>query len=392
MRQAVINSCECAESISRRSFLKTSAILTFAALPDLSFGAEVGNGRLLVILLRGGMDGLFAMPPVGDPSLKGRRLHLMPDGLLTLDGTFALHPSLTNVHEIYQKGEALLVHGVSYPYTGRSHFEGQDIMETGILPGYSSPTGWLGRALDVTGYQALAMSLPLPLILRGKAQAESRYPSWISRPPAGVYEQLGELWLADVHMASVGRQLAAGTTSPAGMEMALGIGQEADLASLAQTAGSRLRAADGPRVAVLDHVGFDTHSGQPGQHSQKLRDVDQAIGAFRLAIGDAWKETLVVTVTEFGRTVAENGSWGTDHGWGTCVFVLGGALRKGGVVADWPGLKKKDLFEGRDLKATIDARSLYAAMVSTTLGIDPERVRRDVLDSPQDNRFEPFLG
>jgi len=200
---------ECFESISRRSFLRASAILTFAALPDFAFGAEVKNGRLLVILLRGGMDGLFAMPAVGDPGLQGLRKDLMPDGLLKVDGLFALHPALQHVHELYTGGQALLVHGVSYPYTGRSHFEGQDIMESGVLQAYSSPTGWLGRALDASGYTAVAMSLPVPLILRGKTPTESRYPTWISSPPQSVYQQLGVLWANDASLAPVGAQLVA---------------------------------------------------------------------------------------------------------------------------------------------------------------------------------------
>jgi len=382
---------ECFESISRRSFLRASAILTFAALPDFAFGAEVKNGRLLVILLRGGMDGLFAMPAVGDPGLQGLRKDLMPDGLLKLDGLFALHPALQHVHELYTGGQALLVHGVSYPYTGRSHFEGQDIMESGVLQAYSSPTGWLGRALDASSYTAVAMSLPVPLILRGKTPTESRYPTWISSPPQSVYQQLGALWANDASLAPVGAQLVA-TSGSLQMDTSLRMGDEADLPALAQQAAMRLRQDNGPRVAVLDHVGFDTHAKQPGQHSDKLRNVDQAIRAFHQGVGeDVWKDTLVVTVTEFGRTVAENGSFGTDHGWGTCIFVLGGALKKAGIVSDWPGLKPTNLFEGRDLKATLDARALYGGIVSATLGIDPEVARRDVIQFDATNAFDGYL-
>ena len=387
----MLTSGECAESLSRRSFLFASAILTFGALPDLSFGAEVNAGRLLVILLRGGMDGLCAMPPIGDSGLKGRRQHLMPDGLLPLDGFFALHPALKNLHTLYTSGQALLVHGVSNPYTGRSHFEGQDIMESGALLPYSSATGWLGRALDASGYQAVAMSLPVPLILRGKTESQSTYPSWISNPPPSLYALLQPLWANDADFAAVSAQFGMG--APAGYEAPPQMGQEVYLSELAQQAGMRLRQSDGPRVAVIDHVGFDTHASEPGEYGDKLTEVDAAIGAFHTAIGDdVWKETLVVTVTEFGRTVAENGSYGTDHGWGTSIFVAGGRLNKAGIVADWPGLKPANLYQGRDLKATLDSRSLYAAVLSASLGLDPELIRQSVLENPQDDRFSPFLS
>ncbi len=385
-------SCECHELISRRSFLGgAAAVLTFAGLPGLSLAAEPGNGRLLVILLRGGMDGLFAVPPIGDPGLKGKRRHLIPDGARKLDGIFALHPALGTVGDLYGAGQALIVHSVSFPYTGRSHFQGQDIMESAADRPYDLKTGWLGRALDASGYTAVTMSLPVPLILRGKQAPESRYPTWISNPPTSVYKGLGRLWAADPDIATFGGQLVEEAGKP-NMNGRLRMGQDANLGSLAEVAAHQLREADGPRVAVLDHVGFDTHASQPGEHSDKLRDVDQAIGRFRRTIGDdVWKKTLVVTVTEFGRTVAENGSWGTDHGWGTCAFVVGGALKKSGVLADWPGLKSRDLYEGRDLKATLDARALYASVVSSALGLDPEVVRRDVLSFDKTNAFEDYI-
>ncbi|MEJ0013610.1 MAG: DUF1501 domain-containing protein [Bauldia sp.] len=385
------SSFECAESISRRSFLRASAILTFAALPEMSFAATPGDGRLVVILLRGGMDGLFAVPPIGDPSLKGKRRHLVPDGTTKLDGLFALHPSLSNISQFYRAGQAVIVHATSNGYTGRSHFQGQNLMETGADQPYALQTGWLGRALDISGYTSVAISLPVPLILRGRQVVESRFPTWISTPPPVVYEGLGRIWSADADTAEYGAQLAAAAGQPR-MTGYIGMGQDAQLSGLAQVAAKQLARSNGPRVAVLDHVGFDTHASEPGEHSDKLRDVDQAIAELRKGLpDDIWRKTLIVTVTEFGRTVAENGSWGSDHGWASCAFVVGGALRKSGVVTDWPGLKAADLFEGRDLKATIDMRSLYSAVLTATLGIDPDVVRRDVLNAPRDDRFEAYL-
>lgn len=383
---------ECLESVSRRSFLKASAMLSFAALPDLSFAEEAAAGRLLVILLRGGMDGLFAMPPVGDPNLKRHRRDLMPDNLRKLDGFFALHPALNNIHQAYQDGQALLVHGTSLPYTGRSHFEGQDIMESGREVAYSSPSGWLGRALEVAGQQpAVAMSLPVPLILRGAGTADSSFPTWIRTPSKTLYEKIEPIWAGDPDLAEFGRQLAE-TARDGGMMSSGRPNQQTPLSQLAREAAQRLARDDGPRVAVLDHVGFDTHAGQPGLHSNRLREVDEAIGTFRRTIGkDIWQQTLVLTVTEFGRTADQNGSWGTDHGWGSCVFVLGGRLKKSGTVADWPGLRGKDLYEGRDLKATLDARALYAAALTATLGIDPDRIAGEIMSYEKTAAFDAYL-
>jgi uncharacterized protein (DUF1501 family) len=380
--------CEGQMLISRRTLLKATAILSFAALPEFTLAQEPTETRLLTILLRGGLDGLYAMPPVGDKSLRKLRPNINPDDVLKLDGFFALHPAFENVHKLYAKGEALLVQGTSLPYTGRSHFEGQNIMETGVMSPYASQTGWMGRALDLQGYHSLAGSLPLPLILRGNNRPDNFYPSWLQAAPPKLYESLMPLWGADPALAALTDQILA----PGATMASPNPGDRNSLAVLATEAGKRLKLGDGPRMAVLDHVGFDTHANQPRDNDRVMKEVDDAIGAFRKEIGDeVWKDTLVVTVTEFGRTAAENGSLGTDHGWGTAVFVLGGKLKKGGIVSDWAGLKQKDLFEGRDLKATIDARSLYGSLMSRVLALDPEQVRRDVLDYEPGELFESYL-
>ncbi len=383
--------CEGRAVLSRRSFLQASAILSFAALPEMSLAKTPSETRLLAVLLRGGLDGLHAMPPVGERRLASLRRTINPDKVLKLDGFFALHPAFRNVHEMYGKNEAMLVHGTSIPYTGRSHFEGQDMMESGVMVPYASGSGWMGRALDLQGYNSVAMSLPTPLILRGRARPDGYYPSWLTKVPQRIYDRLLPLWGADATLAPYSEQIREERAG--GMPfLSVSVGKKNSLSLLAKEAGTRLKLGDGPRMAVLDHVGFDTHANEPNDSERLMKEVDDALGAFRQAIGDeAWKDTLVVTVTEFGRTAAENGSRGTDHGWGTAVFVLGGKLKKGGVVADWPGLSAKSLFEGRDLKSTIDARALYGAVMSRVLDIDPEQVRKDVIDHDPTDMFSAYL-
>lgn len=384
--------CDCEGSfrITRRGFLQATAILSFAALPELTFAAAPTQTRLLVILLRGGMDGLFAMPPVGDKSLSGLRRNINPDDLQKLDGFFALHPALANVGKLYGSGQALLVHGISNPYVGRSHFEGQDIMESGVATPYASSSGWLGRTLDIIGNPSITMSLPVPLILRGKDRPDTDYPSWIKSLPATMYESLLPLWMADPDLAPFGQQLEA-QKAQLSMAPRIYVGDANSLQDLAGQAAKRLTDPAGPRIAVLDHVGFDSHSNEPSFQSERLREVDDAIGAFQNGMGKLWKDTLVVTVTEFGRTAAENGSHGTDHGWGTAVFVVGGKLKKSGIVADWPGLKKKSLFEGRDLMATLDSRALYGAIISKAFEIDSSRVQKEILDHQTVDIYDQYI-
>jgi uncharacterized protein (DUF1501 family) len=391
MSRNIYQNCEGQALISRRTLLQATAILSFAALPEFALAKTISDTRLLTILLRGGLDGMFALPPTGDRRLAALRPKINPDETKKLDGFFSLHPAFKNVHDLYGKGEALLIHGASLPYTGRSHFEGQNIMETGVMVPYAVKTGWMGRALEAQGYDSVAMSLPAPLILRSRARADNFYPSWLTAVPQSVYERILPLWAADPSLAAVEAQIQSDMAAPS-MPSQLHVGNKNSLNVLAREAGRRLKLGEGPRMAVLDHVGFDTHANEPNDNGRVFAEVDDAIGAFRLAIGDeVWKDTLVVTVTEFGRTAAENGSRGTDHGWGTAIFVLGGKLKKGGVVADWPGLKGSALFEGRDLRATIDARELYGTLLSTVLELDPDRIRKDVFDYQSKGTFDNYL-
>jgi uncharacterized protein (DUF1501 family) len=210
--------------------------------------------------------------------------------------------------------------------------------------------------------------------------------------PPKIYNLILPLWADDLSLAVYGKQVTDEMNSGAPPAVPIRIGSESSLADLARNAGQRLNKPEGPRMAVLDHVGFDTHANEVSDNSKRFVEVDDAIAAFRAALSDeVWKNTLIVTVTEFGRTAAENGSRGTDHGYGTAVFVMGGKLKKSGIVADWPGLKKSQLFEERDLRATIDARSLYGALMSNVLNIDPDQVRRDVLDYTPNDLFSAYL-
>jgi uncharacterized protein (DUF1501 family) len=370
--------------MKRREFIKFSASLTLAgATPWASSAQPSRDRRLLVIMLRGGMDGLAAIPPFADPDIGSLRAELLPSNLLPGNQFFGLHPALPTFAEFMAAGQATAVHAAGFRYTGRSHFEGQDIMQSGVMKPYSSASGWLGRAMRAAQSKGgVAISIPMPLILRGDAASETQYPSWMQAPPQATYQLVSELWnkvpelkpYASRLIESDNVRLAAdGTPEPNQ--------QRRTAYSLAKEAAQKMQLPGGPVVGVLDFNGFDTHAGQgaaEGVNATKLKQIDDALKGYREGIGAKWAQSLVITVTEFGRTASVNGTLGTDHGWGSCVLAAGGLVKLKGIVSQWPGLKKSQLFEGRDLTVTADALAIYADAIQSVFGLPPEVIQKEV--------------
>lgn len=365
-------------TINRRKFLASSgATLAFAGLP--SFGAlsnQLTEGRLAVIILEGGLDGLCTVQPIGDKHLFDERRSLISDKPLMVNDSFGINPQLSNFAKMMLQNEAIAVHATSMPYTKRSHFEGQNIMESGVTEPFSSSTGWLGRSLSIVQTKGRALSLDMPLILRGYDNVENIYPSDIQ----GVD-------FADQNIVKLLQKVSdpQSSMSLSLLENALGEGLYAggprDARGLAQTAGKAMSAPDGPIAAVVRVPEFDTHASQDvdsGILASQLGVVDSVFAAFKAGLGEKWKDTVVMTLTEFGRTVRQNGSSGTDHGYGTVGLIAGGLVGKGKVVADWPGLSRNKQFQTRDLMATIDYRSVCAACLSATFGLNHETVASEV--------------
>ena len=363
---------------TRRSFLKGGlATLFFSGMPLPGLANSKKKRNIIVIMLRGGMDGLTAVPVISDPSLNKLRKNIIIEDVLKLNTDFALHPKLQTFHELFKNQQAAVVHATSIPYTGRSHFEGQDLMETGSLTPYASKTGWLGRGLNLTNnsLNGLALALPMPLILRGSQNNNNFFPSR-KKVPAGkilseiksIYEAKGESELAKNLDLIINRPLSM-------------LVNDKNLLTLSRVAAQTLRSENGPNVAVFDIEGFDTHSAQgdiEGKHAEHLYEVDAVVKTLQKNLKDAFEDTLILTVTEFGRTVSENSGRGTEHGYGSAILMAGGLLKKSQVYSDWPGLKQNNLFEGRDLQSTIDARSVYASAMATVFDLDFELVKREV--------------
>ena len=336
--------------------------------------------RFVVVLLRGGLDGLAAVQPYGSAELHDLRAPLLapppgqPRGLFDLGGFWGLHPALSGLHDMYAAGELLPVHAVAGAWRSRSHFEAQDYLEYGAA--HTMGSGWLNRVAALlprpaATEAAIAVGNAPPLLLRGPTPAGSWVPHSFARPGPELYAALLALHRAD---PVTGPALAEGLRERAFTAAVLaGTERPANrfgFAALATAAGRLLAAADGPRLAALELGGWDTHANQPGRLNGPLRELDAGLVALKAGLGDAWAETVVLVVTEFGRTVRANGTRGTDHGTGTVAFVLGGPVAGGRVLADWPGLAPAALFEGRDLQPTSEVRALAKGLLAAHLGLD----------------------
>tara|TARA_A100001011_G_scaffold79298_1_gene82007 strand:- start:467 stop:1612 length:1146 start_codon:yes stop_codon:yes gene_type:complete len=363
--------------INRRDFLKTTAMtsLYFAGFGLPTFASQ-NKKNLVVIMLQGGMDGLCAVPVKDDKNFQKLRSKINLDKTLALTSDFDLHPALENFKSLWDQNNASVFHATSIPYKERSHFEGQNLMMTGGRVPYKHKTGWLGRGMKLAGLKGngLALSLPMPLLIRGVPLNDNYYPIRSSLPNKGLlniiegeFEQYSESDLS----ATLSMVKKRKFNSYAGKNNS----------SLAREAGQQLSDPNGPRVAVFQVGEFDTHAAQGGvhgTHADCLREYDQILRGLKASMGSAFKDTLILTLTEFGRTIKQNGGNGTEHGYGTAVLMAGGLIKKSEVHADWPGLKKKELFQGRDLNATVDARSIYASAMSTVFDVEFERIQKEV--------------
>ncbi|MBI3447126.1 MAG: DUF1501 domain-containing protein [Magnetospirillum sp.] len=357
--------------LSRRAFLGTVALA--ASSPGALAAAD--DRRLIVVVLRGGMDGLHAIPPLGDPDYASARggLALGRDGTTALDATFALHPALAPLTPLWSARELSIVHAVASPYRERSHFDAQDVLETGGVKAHALGDGWLNRALG--GRSAMAVSQSPPLLLRGAAKATSWAPSPLPGLPAAQVQALAALYAGDPLLANAfedGIQMEAFAAdaladSP---DMAGEARKKANsFPALAAVTGRLMAAADGPKVVVMELGGWDTHTAQANRMAQPLTQLAEGIAALAAALGPAWSKTILIAASEFGRTVAQNGTGGTDHGTAGAMILAGGALAGGKVVTDWPGLDKAALHQGRDLRPTLDDRAVFKGVLKDHLGL-----------------------
>ncbi len=397
-------------TLSRRLFLESALFAGASGVvaARLAFANAPTDARFVFVLLRGALDGLSAVPPVGDPDYAGLRgqiaLARTGDGaalaLQNAQGVFGLHPALTFLHELYRAEELTLLHAVASPYRERSHFDAQNVLEGGELRPHGSTSGWINRALASlpggNSHEAgVALGANVPLAMRGPAEVASWSPTKIAALDDETLARITDLYARDPLLSrrladalesdaiATAAQAAASTEAEdasKGGQPAMAAADEekqkrnynARYAETARAAAGFLKRDDGPRVAMFDTSGWDTHAnegGAQGQLAARLRALDLALRALRDSLGPVWRRTVVLVATEFGRTAAINGTRGTDHGTGAAAFLLGGAVAGGRVVADWPGLARANLHEKRDLKPTRDLRSVMKGVLRDHLGV-----------------------
>ncbi|HTP39190.1 MAG TPA: DUF1501 domain-containing protein [Steroidobacteraceae bacterium] len=437
------------DPLTRRNFLLAGAQgAGLLALSKFSFALPAsgshGDGRFVFILLRGALDGLSAVPPYGDPAYAALREAnaIAPPGAaqggLKLDNTFALHPGLAFLHERYAAGELLVAHAVATAYRERSHFDGQDVLESGMPVPHASASGWLNRALPARKEAGVVLGANLPLVMRGPAPVASWSPTRLASLSEDTLQRITDLYATDALLgprladalssnaiATGSEMTAAATPAPTpGADAMQGaatlgaatpgdgsdasangaadrstvVGKRGGVQRYAETvraAAGFLKREDGPRVAVFDTLGWDTHANEGGAEgllAQRLAALDAGLRELHDALGPVWNRTAVLLATEFGRTAAINGTRGTDHGTGAAAFLVGGAVAGGRVLCDWPGLSNRALYQGRDLRPTLDLRALIKGVLHEQLQVSDRQLEAEVFpDSGAVRRTEGLI-
>ena len=410
--------------MQRREFLNLTALAAGGAFltTRVAFaGPSERRQRLVVVIMRGALDGLAAVPPYADPDYAGLRREVAlrapgnAGGALPLNGFFGLHPSLAFMQRCYAARELTVLHAVASPYRDRSHFDGQDVLESGALRAHASQTGWLNRALaQLPGHSAgelgVALGQNVPLVMRGPAGVTSWSPSKMPALDEDTLARITDLYakdpllsvrLADAMQADAIAAEDAASAQPAMMTAAAAgnakpvraQASSARYAEVTHAAAGFLKQEDGPTVAVFDTPGWDTHAnegGAEGQLAGRLAALDTGLATLKQELGPVWADTAVLLVTEFGRTAAVNGTRGTDHGTAAAAFLLGGAVAGGRVLADWPGLSPRALYQGRDLAPTLDLRCVFKGVLGEHLGIPARALEETVF--PDSGAAKPLRG
>lgn len=360
-------------ALNRRTLLLAGCAATLIT-PIARAGTPQSQGRkLIVVILRGAMDGMAALPKIDDPDIRQHRASLIDAKAVPLSNGFALHSAMPTLAAMYKAGEASFIPAIAGPYRERSHFAAQDLLESGEVAKVAAD-GWLNRALQKApaAYAAVSIGPAQPLILRGAATRTTSWsPDVLPEASDDTLARLLDLYENDPVLkpsltAAVGADMVAGNMDRSGMGG--GRGGPAQYVQQLQAAGKFLAQADGPEIAVVSLEGWDTHTQQNGLLQQRFAALDNGVKALKAALGETWEKTALVAITEFGRTVRVNGGQGTDHGTGGIAILAGGAIRGGRMFGDWPGLKPAALFENRDLMPTVDARSVFKGLLRDQLG------------------------
>lgn len=367
--QAITETEPTGNKLARRQFVKllggASLVLwqnsALSALMKESgvTNAAVNNKKIVWVVLRGALDSIHTIVPSFDPQLKIVRPKLSTSykkELLPLSDGFALHPSLKNLHLWFQNKQLTPIAAVGTGYGERSHFDGQDFLESGKTT-IDHNSGWLARAIDIKHKQAIAIAHSMPISLRSSNMVKTWYPSNLKESSDDIYQQLANLYKDDPALLE---HLNQGLKVKEIAEMDSQEKQKGSFKELASACAKLLTAENGVDCAMLEIGGWDTHNNQATRLERKLTELDEGLAELKTGLANAWQDTVVIVATEFGRTVHENGTDGTDHGTGSALFIAGGAVKGGNVMGKWPGLAKAQLFKERDLLPTTNSFSWFA--------------------------------
>ncbi|WP_156843220.1 DUF1501 domain-containing protein [Novosphingobium aquimarinum] len=382
--------------VDRRTLIKgglvaggIGVIVSTGSLFPISFARANTDKRFVFIILRGAADGLSIVMPSGDPAYMGLRGAVAPEeSPEKLDSTFSLHPALTEVGKLYSQRNAIFAQAIASVYRDRSHFDGQNVLESGGAKPFAVKTGWMNRMLSLVSAEdrrAIALASAIPLAMRGQNEVYTyslgetqSLSDDVAARVAGLYRQdpeLGTLWEAAVRTLDLAGDAGKGARRGA---------------RLGALAARLLAADDGARIMMIESSGWDTHVRQKVRLDSQLRELDATVGALVGGLGQDWANTMIVVATEFGRTAAINGTGGTDHGTGGMGMVLGGGLGAAKVVADWPGLSPAQLLQNRDLRPTASTEGMIVSAVSRHFAIDPGKVRRALYSELSSIKFPTF--
>jgi uncharacterized protein (DUF1501 family) len=366
--------------LDRRTLLAGSLMLGASglALPRIALAQGSGSRNLLFVLLRGAADGMMMLAPVGDPGFEALRGQMLPDyeSAPRLGSFFAVHPALAEIGKTATAGEALFVHATATAYRERSHFDGQNLLESGGTVPYATKDGWLNRLAALMNEQsrgapplrALAIASAVPLALRGTAPVSNYAPSSLPQASEDLIARVSQLYAGDTELGGLWSR-ALETRAMAADD---GLRNLRDARAAGELTASLMRDEQGARIGMIELGGWDTHANQRGAFARQAAQLDALIAGYRTAMGAAWGNTMVVLATEFGRTARLNGTGGTDHGTASAALIMGGGVHGGRVIADWPGLGESALFERRDLAPTIALESVLAGAVAEHLRLDPK--------------------
>jgi uncharacterized protein (DUF1501 family) len=383
----------------RRHFLTAGLSgLTLSMIGGTASFAQTGrgNGKFVFVILRGAMDGLSAVVPYADPNYRSLRGPIALDGpggangVLPLTTGFGLHPSLRGLHSLWQDKQMSFMHAAASAYRDRSHFDGQDVLESGANRVYGAPTGWLNRAITLLpngpAKEGIGIGRTIPLVLKGSAKSGSWAPAIAEQSDTDTLNRLMDLYANDTILGPALAMAIETDKTASGATMMANTGQGGRGAALytplSQAAARILTAPNGPAACVLSFDGWDTHANQGGAQGQlanRLSQLDAAITALKSGLGATWANTTVVVATEFGRTARVNGTGGTDHGTGGAAFILGGAVSGQKMIGDWPGLSR--LYQDRDVMPANDVRDLFVMGLQNAWGLEGAAIRAHVFSA-----------